>query len=434
MYHQYVQVPIDSTQPLLWSVTPILVQAQVEYVYGYQPCAPVFVPVFQQQPAYFNDNVHYYQPQPDHCEYYYQGNNDENARRSTSPISSGSISDLSRASSTSPVEYKGTVYYSNPTSNYDYNQEHNDVPLISEQGILFVLKNKLRSKTEDLIKSGYPYFEGRKIEATIQPTQYNIMKKNWIEIEDQMRTCCRCELDFDNNENGTKSISHCQYHPRALRFDPEIGITIHSCCGELQNESNGCRATLCHVFDHQYSSELSNFLPTPLERGNNDPRSKGVYAIDCEMVYTKSGPAARMSMVNFNGDLVLDMIVKPPTEVIDANTEFSGLTIEQVNEAKGTLEKCRQKMFEFINAESILIGHSLESDLKALRIVHMNVIDTAILFQTGKHKPSLRSLAQKHLGKSIQNDNSSNIGHDSEEDARTCIELVKTRIMSELMM
>jgi RNA exonuclease 1 len=34
------------------------------------------------------------------------------------------------------------------------------------------------------------------------------------------------------------------------------------------------------------------------------------------------------------------------------------------------------RLFELINSETILVGHSLESDLRALRVVHRRVVVT----------------------------------------------------------
>ncbi|KAJ8953185.1 hypothetical protein NQ318_003221 [Aromia moschata] len=83
-------------------------------------------------------------------------------------------------------------------------------------------------------------------------------------------------------------------------------------------------------------------------------------------------------------------------------------------------------------SETILVGHSLESDMKALKIVHGTVIDTSVLFPHKMglpHKRALRALASEHLRKIIQNDIS---GHDSAEDAITCMELIKWKLKEEL--
>ncbi|CAI5456357.1 unnamed protein product [Caenorhabditis angaria] len=113
---------------------------------------------------------------------------------------------------------------------------------------------------------------------------------------------------------------------------------------------------------------------------------------------------------------------------IDANTEFSALTIEQVNASENDLETCREELFKLVNSETILIGHSLESDFKALCLVHHNVVDTSLLFKSGPHKPALRNLTKQHLGRNIQSDNVNTFGHSSAEDAKACIDLVKEYI------
>jgi len=59
------------------------------------------------------------------------------------------------------------------------------------------------------------------------------------------------------------------------------------------------------------------------------------------------------------------------------------------------------------SAETILIGHSLESDFKALKLLHSTVIDTSVVFphKLGKpYKRALRALAADFLKRIIQND------------------------------
>lgn len=73
------------------------------------------------------------------------------------------------------------------------------------------------------------------------------------------------------------------------------------------------------------------------------------------------------------------------------------------------------------------IGHGLENDLRAIRVVHTNVIDTCQLFPHPRGIPyrlALRDLVATHLGKIIQAGGSS-VGHSSAEDAQTTLELVR---------
>lgn len=82
----------------------------------------------------------------------------------------------------------------------------------------------------------------------------------------------------------------------------------------------------------------------------------------------------------------------------------------------------RSELFLYVNRSSILIGHGLSNDLKALRIVHSKLIDTAILMADADGKMcSLRSLAWEFLGESIQEHDG---GHCSVEDSTTCLAIL----------
>jgi hypothetical protein len=73
---------------------------------------------------------------------------------------------------------------------------------------------------------------------------------------------------------------------------------------------------------------------------------------------------------------------------------------------------------------AIMVGHSLNHDLMAMRLNHQLVIDTALLFQYQglvKCTPSLADLALQVLGKQIRVSQSE---HDSMEDAATSMDLV----------
>lgn len=81
------------------------------------------------------------------------------------------------------------------------------------------------------------------------------------------------------------------------------------------------------------------------------------------------------------------------------------------------------------NPTPVLLGHSLESDLKALQICHPYVIDTALLYHHPRGrpmKPGLAWLTKKWCGREIQNRGEG--GHDPEEDARACLDLLKKKV------
>lgn len=90
---------------------------------------------------------------------------------------------------------------------------------------------------------------------------------------------------------------------------------------------------------------------------------------------------------------------------------------------------CFQEEFVgLVYKETILVGHSLENDLLALRISHDLIIDTAVLYKHNRGsrcKIALRVLAKKFLSLEIQN---TGTGHDSVEDARAALELAILKI------
>jgi RNA exonuclease 1 len=64
------------------------------------------------------------------------------------------------------------------------------------------------------------------------------------------------------------------------------------------------------------------------------------------------------------------------------------------NHAKAILPltSIRASLDSFINSDTILIGHALDNDLKTLRMIHTQCVDTAILFPHRSGAPYRRAL------------------------------------------
>eukprot|EP00752_Nemacystus_decipiens_P005224 g4742.t2 len=195
--------------------------------------------------------------------------------------------------------------------------------------------------------------------------------------------------------------------------------------GGGESESNG---GLKGADVQQQQQRGSVFVPPSAEKLCPIPSGprKGtvILGVDCEMVYTREGlELARATLVNVKGQTVYDELVKPRLEVTDHNTQFSGITAEMLKGVTRTLRDAQREILSFVGAETYLVGHSLDSDLKALRLVHRRLIDTSELYPSSRGMPfknGLRVLSKTVLGRGIQGGDA---GHDSGEDAFASLEL-----------
>lgn len=155
-----------------------------------------------------------------------------------------------------------------------------------------------------------------------------------------------------------------------------------------------------------------------------------VAALDCEMVCTGLGlELARASLVAKDGSVLLDELVQPANPVVDHLTAHSGITASQLANASSTKASVQSKLLQLIADDTVLVGHSLEGDLRQVGLIHSLVMDTAILYPNPKgfpFKSSLKALAKRHLLKDIQSYGTS--GHDSVEDARDSLSLALLKL------
>lgn len=163
------------------------------------------------------------------------------------------------------------------------------------------------------------------------------------------------------------------------------------------------------------------------------------FALDCEMVGV--GPEglysalARLSIINWDNELVLDTYVKVDDEVTDYRTFVSGIRQEDItSDSAMTLEEVRTAATKILRGK-ILIGHGLENDLKVIGINHRwcDIRDTATYEPYMRRSPvinqlpvlrprKLRDLAWEVLGSQIQ---LMGKAHSPIEDATATMELYK---------
>uniref|UniRef100_A0A914YFV7 Exonuclease domain-containing protein n=1 Tax=Panagrolaimus superbus TaxID=310955 RepID=A0A914YFV7_9BILA len=307
----------------------------------------------------------------------------------------------------------------------------------SEAELYEALFDKYIMTNEQLEENGYPLWvdEIKKDLVRIKTSELDAKNELYVDPKNPSRICCRCKSSYriKIREDDVVENSDCVYHWGKFwkKKVQAQWIPRYTCC-DMGEGVSGCSLGKQHVTQMQTTDIFKEFVEAPTRRNGYDERSNKIFALDCEMVYTSLGTAcARLSVVDYRGDKVLDEIIKPPGALLDTNFRFSGLQEDEVLNAKLDLAGVQERFFELINRDTILIGHSLESDLKSLRIVHKNVIDTSVLFphRLGPpYKRALKNLSSEILMEIIQEDVT---GHDSAEDAQIALKLVLHKLKNE---
>uniref|UniRef100_A0A673MU48 RNA exonuclease 1 homolog n=1 Tax=Sinocyclocheilus rhinocerous TaxID=307959 RepID=A0A673MU48_9TELE len=310
------------------------------------------------------------------------------------------------------------------TTSYTINRSGKQQDVDLKGAILYKKLKKYAMTEEQLQEHGYPRPHP---EVSGHAVVHNLPEKK--NNDPFFKICCRCGAEYKINANGScVRKEECSHHWGRLRRNRVPGgwETLYNCCSGAVG-SPGCEVSKQHVQDGRKES-LDGFVKTfskPLPVDGNG----GVYALDCEMCYTKQGlELTRVTVINSDLKVIYDTFIKPGSKVVDYNTRFSGVTQDDLENTTITLRDVQAVLLSMFSAESILIGHSLESDLFALKLIHSLVVDTAIVFphRLGlPYKRALRNLMADYLKRIIQD----NVGgHDSSEDARACMELMIWKI------
>lgn len=227
--------------------------------------------------------------------------------------------------------------------------------------------------------------------------------------------CVRCDSRFRIGRDGEYlTRENCLFHWGRLAADGRE----YQCCGASAG-ARGCSTARLHVWNGTrpgMNGPLDGYVRARSRRG-------GVYAMDAEMCYTTAGlELASVAVVAPDGRVVYRSLVKPTACVIDFNTRFSGIRSRDLARATKTLRDVQNDILGFVGVDTVLVGHSLDNDLRALKLLHGLVVDTCALYPHARGWPlrrSLRSLAGEHLLRHVQE-----AAHSPVEDARAAMDLV----------
>lgn len=143
-------------------------------------------------------------------------------------------------------------------------------------------------------------------------------------------------------------------------------------------------------FPAEYTSCFNNEGKNWLKA--NRAKGRFVLGIDCEMVYAKDDKdaLARVSVVSCSGVIYDAHVQKRAEEVLDYRTRISGVESHHLLAENGALpfDQVQREVLDLISVETILVGHSLHKDLRALKIQHAKIVDTALIFgvEGGNHR------------------------------------------------
>lgn len=307
------------------------------------------------------------------------------------------------------------------------------------------------------------------------PTESEVEQaRQGVEAAKGWEVCDRCRSRFQifpgrRAEDGAlTSGGQCRYHPGKPRrplpiegIDNKSRDSVFTCCNENVGSSSGCTVAPHHVFkvsDPKRLALVMPFLKTPPGPTSPAQAPKTPVAFDCEMCYTTKGlELVRLTATSWpDGQILVDVLCRPLGEILDLNSRFSGVWPEEFTRAipydptqdkegdSSTIKFSRSNpprivpspaharalLFRHLEPSTPLIGHALDNDLNAARIIHPSIIDTVCLYPHPRGLPlrnGLKYLMKKHLDRDIQM-GGAETGHDSAEDARAAGELVRLKV------
>jgi RNA exonuclease 1 len=294
-------------------------------------------------------------------------------------------------------------------------------------------------------------------------SQVKLQSNAYMYTVSPQRQCIRCGKGFFVTYDGEYvTQEHCSYHWGKLyrTFNNSTMKFVYSCCNReyIENETNGCAMNRFHVW-----TGLNSGLNGPFEGYvRTKPRSHppgdgntGIFALDCEMCFTGCGlELTKVTIIRSDGRMHYQTFVRPEHDIVDYNTRFSGITEKDLtgitssrrsstastagsktiykdaynNNTVKTLKEVQNDILKFIFNDTLLVGHSIDNDLRALKLIHKTIIDTSISFPHFYGLPyrrSLKSLTKSVLKREIQQ---SETGHCSFEDSRACLELMLWKV------
>jgi RNA exonuclease 1 len=136
--------------------------------------------------------------------------------------------------------------------------------------------------------------------------------------------------------------------------------------------------------------------------------------MDCEMGTALSGDSEliRVTVIDyFSGAVLVNNMVEPDVPMSHLNTRFSGVSWADIRNAKkqGTClagkASARSAVWNYVGPETIVIGHGVSNDLRALRWIHTLILDSFVM--ESSHTKIHENDASKTIDGEVKEDNGS---------------------------
>jgi hypothetical protein len=300
--------------------------------------------------------------------------------------------------------------------------------------------------------------------VTSVPTEIQVREGQEIaRIAQGYEQCDRCQTRFqvfpERREDGALTTGgRCRHHHGRVVYTPRnssggytgVKERYYSCCNEPVGQTAGCAYAETHVFNVKDIKRLAAIFQFEKTPENPSVANDGAVCFDCEMGYTVNGlELIRLTAVSWpEGELILDVLVRPLGQVLDLNSRYSGVHARDFLGAKPYDESkdsnlqmdelrivespqvARKLLFKLISPRTPLLGHAIDNDLNTTRIIHPAIVDTVLLFPhpTGlPRRRALKALTKQILDRDIQTGHGA-AGHDSKEDAIAAGDLVRWQV------
>ena len=78
-----------------------------------------------------------------------------------------------------------------------------------------------------------------------------------------------------------------------------------------------------HVHEQNKYEDLTGYARMREAKTTPPDGNYGVYALDCEMIYTTRGmEIGRVTVVDMKGEAALEQLIRPENDVLDLNTKY----------------------------------------------------------------------------------------------------------------